>query len=232
MFDATIRMGQSISSLVFDQWLAYVFDHPVEEDKPEWYFDPESDWWDGPAPETIQFLTHAFENAAELFEPYTDAQLNQGLWYLASNACSNHMLALLDESVPWPDRQRCLRSMVALYQQCFAPRCLAALGHLDELPANPLNRVCYMWWDILPVYGRPDLPGRQAFDQECLQVMSAALALPNEACQESALHGLGHWAIYYREAVAAIVDTYLKQASGIRKPLRQYALAARRGMVL
>ena len=89
-----------------------------------------------------------------------------------------------------------------------------------------------MWWDILPVYGRPDLPGRQSFDQECLDVMSATLALPNEACQESALHGLGHWAMDYREPVAAIVDAYLGRSSDIREPLRQYALAARRGMVL
>jgi hypothetical protein len=141
-------------------------------------------------------------------------------------------VALLDESVAWPERQRCLRAMVALYQQCFNPRCTPALGHLDEQPGNALNRVCYMWWDILPVYGRPQLPARQAFDRECLQVMSATLALSNAACQESALHGLGHWAMYYPEPVAAIVNAYLEQPIEIREPLRQYALAARRGMVL
>jgi hypothetical protein len=48
----------------------------------------------------------------------------------------------------------------------------------------------------------------------------------------SALHGLGHWAKDYRQRVAAIIDGYLKRAAEIREPLRQYALAARRGMVL
>ena|SRR5258708_4879503 len=225
-------MSEILTALSFEQWLAFVFDHPVDESRLEWYFDPDSDWWDGPPQTTVQYLTGAFENAANLLEPYSDAQLNQGLWYLASNACSNHMLALLDESVPWPERQRCLRAMVMLYQQCFNPRCTPALGHLDEQPANPLNRVCYMWWDILPVSGRPDLPARQAFDRECLQVMSATLALSNAASQESALHGLGHWAMYYPEPVAAIVNAYLEKQIEIREPLRQYALAARRGMVL
>jgi hypothetical protein len=225
-------MGQKLTQLTFEHWLAFVFDHPVEGMERAWYWDPESDWWDGPADVTIRFLTRAFEHAAELFAPYSDAQLNQGLWYLASNACSDHMFALLDEGVPWPERQRCLRSMVALYEHCFARRCFPTLGHLDEQPANPLNAVCYMWWDILPVYGRPDIPGRQAFDQECLDVMAATLALPHAACQESALHGLGHWAIYYRAPVAAIVDDYLQRNTSLREPLRAYALAARRGMVL
>ena len=225
-------MGQPRSTLSFEQWLAFVFDHPLAGQQREWYWAPEADWWDGPPELTLEYLTRAFENAAALFAPYSDGQLNQGLWYLASNACSDHMVALLDEGVPWPQRQRCLRSMSALYAQCFAPRCLPALGHLDEQPTNPLNAVCYMWWDILPVYGRPDLPGRQAFDQECLQLMAAALALPNEACQESALHGLGHWAMVYPEPVAAIVNSYLARPPALREPLRQYALAARRGMVL
>ena len=225
-------MGQLLSALSFEQWLAHVFDHPAADDRLEWYFDPGSDGWDGPPPTTIQFLTRAFEDAAHLFEPYSDNQLNQGLWYLASNACSNHMLALLDERVPWLHRQRCLRAMVALYRQCFNPRCTPTLGHLDEQPANPLNRVCYMWWDILPVAGQPDVPARQAFDQECLQVMAATLALPNAACQESALHGLGHWAMYYPQPVAALVNAYLQNNPEIRGPLKQYALAARSGAVL
>jgi hypothetical protein len=44
----------------------------------------------------------------------------------------------------------------------------------------------------------------------------------------SALHGLGHWANYYPEPVAAIIEAYLLNHA----PLRQYALAARSGAVL
>ena len=222
----------NLTQLSFEEWVAFVFDHPAGGQAREWYWEPDSDWWDGPAAATISLLTRAFESPQTVFAPYSDAQLNQGLWYLASNACSNHMFALTDESVPWPDRQRCLRSMVSLYAQCFARRCTPALGHLDEQPANPLNLVCYMWWDILPVIGQPKLPARQAFDQTCLEVMAAALALDSDACQESALHGLGHWAPYYPQQVSAIVDAYLQLPRPLRPALQQYALSAQRGCVL
>ena len=226
-------MGQAFSALSFEQWVAFVFDHPAGDGKLEWYFQPACDWWDGPPRTTVAFLARAFENAATVCEPYSDAQLNQGLWYLASNACSSHMLALLDERVPWPEQQRCLRAMVALYEQCFNPRCTPALGHLDEQPANPLNLVCYMWWDILPIACQPGVPARRAFDDECLQVMAATLALPNDACQESALHGLGHWGRAYPQPVAEIIRAYLAgRRAQIREPLKQYALAALSGCVL
>jgi len=134
--------------------------------------------------------------------------------------------------VPWPQRQRCLRAMVPLYAQIFNARCTPALGHLEEQPANPLNLVCYMWWDILPVAGQPEMPARRPFDDECLQVMAATLALPNEACQESALHGLGHWANAYPQPVAAIINAYLKREGEIRAPLKAYGQAALSGCVL
>jgi hypothetical protein len=101
-------MGQPITDLSFEQWVAFVFDHPANPGLPEWYWDDASNWWDGPPQMTVRYLTQVFENAAQVFQPYTDAQLNQGLWYIASNACSEHMFALPDLSVPWPERQRCL----------------------------------------------------------------------------------------------------------------------------
>ena len=31
----------------FEQWLRYVFDHPVPEDRSKaWYWDTDQDWWD------------------------------------------------------------------------------------------------------------------------------------------------------------------------------------------
>lgn len=97
-------MGQQLTNLSFEPWLAYVFDHPVEDTKNAWYWDINRDYWNETSPETIQFLTQAFENAAEVFKPYSDAQMNQGLWFIADNSCSNHMFALMDESVPWSER--------------------------------------------------------------------------------------------------------------------------------
>ena len=93
-------MGKQLTNISFKEWLSYVFDHPVDELKNAWYWNLDRDWWDENATDSIQFLTQAFENAAAVFRPYSDAQLNQGLWFIASNSCSNHMFALMDENVP------------------------------------------------------------------------------------------------------------------------------------
>jgi hypothetical protein len=225
-------MGNPLTHLAFEQWLAYVFDHPVGESGQEWYWDLDVDWWNGPAADSIQFLTRAFENAAVLFRPYNDAQLNQGLWFLASNACSNHMFALMDASVPWAARQRCIRSIHLLFEDCFAKRCTPHLSHIDEPGASPLNLVCYMWWDIIPIGPQPNDPGRMDLDREILGVMESTLQLGSLACCESALHGLGHWKAYYPQRIEGIIAAFLKGYQGIREELRTYALNAHRGCVL
>jgi hypothetical protein len=225
-------MGKQLRDLTFDQWLIHVFDHPVDSTKLEWYWDPDADRWDGSAANTIQFLTQAFESSAELFQPYSDTQLNQGLWYIVSNACSNHMFALTDMSVPWSARQRCVRSIHSLFEQCFAGRCTPHLSHLDEPGASPLNLVCYMWWDIIPISGQPDNPERAQIDKEILGILELTLRLDSIACQESALHGLGHWHFYYPKQAEAIISTFLENQSGVREELQTYALNASRGCIL
>lgn len=227
-------MSRHLTHLTFEQWLAYVFDHPVRESGQEWYWDPDADWWDGPAADTVQFLTEAFENAAVFFQPYSDAQLNQGLWFLASNACSNHMFALMDASVPWPARQRCVRSMHKLFEQCFTERCTPHLSHLPETEpgASPLNLVCYMWWDIIPIGPQPSDPDRTDLDREILGVMESTLQLDSIACQESALHGLGHWHHGYPRRVEQVTGAFLQSHAGLRAELRAYTVSAYRGCVL
>ncbi|GLV27376.1 hypothetical protein TomTYG45_38000 [Sphingobium sp. TomTYG45] len=57
------------------------------------------------------------------------------------------------------------------------------------------------------------------------------LSQANIACQEAALHGLGHWASAYPSAVAAIIDQYLDADAGRRADLSAYARSARCGCV-
>ncbi len=222
-------MGKTLSNLSFEQWIAYVFDRPVKD--PAWYFAIDSDWWEGSPQEKVVFITRAFENAADVLQPFSDEQLNQGLWFIASNGCSDYMFAFLNPGVDWPLRQRGLRSMRNLYQQCFATRCTPHLSHLDEPGANPLNSVCYMWFDLLPIFGMPDDPQRNAVDGEMLSLMGAILDLDHIACQEAALHGLGHWQSRYPAQVVPLIQSFLQRNPGLRSELRQYASSARRGCV-
>jgi hypothetical protein len=225
-------MGKQLTNLTFEHWLRHVFDHPVEPLKQEWYWDIDRDCWEEDTAESVQFMTQAFENAAMAFEPYSDAQLNQGLWFLASNACSNHMFALMNESIPLSLRARCVASMHQLYEQCFARRCSPHLSHLDERGANPLNLVCYMWWDIIPIAGKPDDPARASLDQAILQVMESTLQLDSLACRESALHGLGHWQMQYPKRVGEIIDRFSMKHPHLPEKLEAYMRAAYTGYVL
>lgn len=65
----------------------------------------------------------------------------------------------------------------------------------------------------------------------CLDAMERTLAIDHLSCQEAALHGLGHWQLYYADRVVPMIDRYL--ASDVAKPeLAQYAQNARRGEIL
>jgi hypothetical protein len=226
------KMDKPLTNLTFEEWIIYVFDRPVDDTRQEWYWDPDADWWRGSSRQIVQFMTQAFENAEVLLAPYSDAQLNQALWYIASNGCSDYMFSLLDQDVPWPARQRCIRSIHNLFETCFAKRCTPHLSHLDEPGAGPLNMSCYMWWDLIPIGPQPNDPDHTELDREILNVMESTLHLDSVACQESALHGFGHWQRYYPQQVTEIIDSFLERQTGLRENLRTYAVSAAHGCVL
>ena len=225
-------MDRQLKDLTFEGWLTHVFDHPVETHKQEWYWDLDRDWWEEDTADTVQFMTQAFEGAGLVLQPYSDAQLNQGLWFLASNACSSHMFALMNESIPWSARRRCILSIHQLFEQCFARRCSPHLSHIDEPGANPLNLVCYMWWDIIPIAGKKDDPMGREFDEVILQVMESTLQLEPIPCRESALHGLGHWQHRYPERVGEIIDKFSMRHPILPETLQTYMRNAYVGYVL
>jgi len=62
--------------------------------------------------------------------------------------------------------------------------------------------------------------------------MKKILALDSVACQESALHGLGHWHSLQPDRVESIVDGFLAAHPTTRRELVTYARSARCGCVL
>jgi len=220
-------MDKRLTDLTYKQWIRYVFDHEVTS--PEWHFELDVEYWDGPSAATVAYMTRLLADPLAVVGSYTDAQLNQGLWYIAS---SGFMLALGDASVPMANRVGCIRAIFPLYRDLFAPRCTPHLGHRGEQGSNPLNSVCYMWWELMPVMGSPDDPVWSDFDTAVLEVMAQTLELASAACQEGALHGLGHWAWVYPHRVTTIIEQYLQCQPQLRQELKQYAQAARSGCVL
>lgn len=254
-----------LTNLSFDDWIRYVFDHPVDHLIPEWYWDMNRDSWDelqSPAT-TVEYMNRLFEHPVNALAPYSDAQINQGLWFMVSNACSSHMFALMETSIlhktppaPLQKRIACIEAMTTLFSALFAARCTSTLSHLSEA-GNPLNSVCYMWWDIIPFSGHFEdtsiidswelepqrkaeiithhqslnTDDNRALEQAMLRVMTQTLELDSDACRESALHGLGHWSLYVGEQVRGVIDDWLSRHPEIRPELKKYAQRARRGHI-
>jgi len=223
-------MGERLSNLSFDEFVRFVFDHSV--DGPQWYFDLDAPFWAGPGAVTIAYVTRLFEEPEDVLAPYDDAQLGQGFWFLLSNGCSDCMMALYDEAVPVADRARCIASFTNVFRRLFAVRCSPHLSHLDEPGAAAINLPCYMWWNILPLAAAPEDRARREIDRAALDVMANVVMLDAIACQESALHGLGHWQHAYPREVEDIIDRFIAARPQARAELLAYAKSSRRGCVL
>jgi hypothetical protein len=218
-----------INANTLSRWIAHVFDHPVTD--PAWHWSLGAPTWQGTAEDIVTLVTDTFERSGELLARFSDAQLNQGFWYLLNSSCSDFMFALVEPKVPLAPRLRALHSFIPLFEQVMAVRCSPHLSHLDEQPANPLNASCYMWWEILPIHGEPEDPARAEFDDEVLRLFPRLLSIPHDACRESALHGISEWQLYYPSA-ESIVEKWLARTPGLRPELVAYAEDAKVGNVL
>jgi hypothetical protein len=221
---------QQLTYMSFEGWVHFIFDHPTEG--PEWYSDPEAPYWNGSAALTAEYVIRLFEDPCPALAGFSDAELNQGLWYLISPGLGEHMRCLDEPTLAIETRVRCVRSCESLFRQLLVPRCSPHLSHRDWASAAPLNSICYMWWDIMPVYGGPELQDRRALHAAALETMAALLQLDSLACWESALHGLGHWRSADPEQVESLIDGFIQTHPEAPPELLAYARSARYGCVL
>ena len=208
-------------------WIAHVFDHPVTD--PAWHWDIHARPPELSDEQALLYIAETFERAPELLARYTDAQLNQGFWYLIG--CNSPWVWRINHlTIPWSLRQRVLRSFIPLFRDFMAVRCTPQLSHCER-PANPLNSACYMWWDSLMLSSRGGEPEWVEQDREVLAIMTEILTIPHDACRESALHGLNHWQYDYPRETKEIINTFLRHTPGLRPELHAYAREARTGML-
>ena len=221
-----------LRTLSFEDWIEHVFSHEVRFQRPQWFFDADAEWWNPEPIEAVAYFNRLFEEPEEPLRWFTDAQIAQGLTYLVSTSASGDNGWLYSTDVPLEERVRCGNSVVSLFTKLFMPRCTAHLSHLSEPATGPLNVVCYMWWDEFPCIALSDDPALPTMHQHALQCMGRILAMDSLACQESALHGLGHWQRQYPAQVKTIVDRFLGNFVDLDTRLVTYAKSARAGCVL
>src|SRR5215471_4097093 len=118
----------------YQEWLQYVFNHPVSD--PEWYFDLAAPAFEATQEDYAELLRETFSRSGEDLAKFSDAQVNQGVWFLASPSGSNFIFSLQDGSVPAQKKVEGIRSIYELYRDCFAKRCTKTLGHIVEPGAS------------------------------------------------------------------------------------------------
>jgi hypothetical protein len=86
-----------------------------------------------------------------------------------------------------------------------------------------------MWWHLGDLYAVAGSIWYPHLVEPALDVMERTLALDSPACQEGALHGLGHVQEYHPDRVAAIIDRHLPH---LHVGLQEYAQSARTGRMV
>jgi hypothetical protein len=211
----------------FEQWLKAVLDHPVGE--PEWYWasDFEAFWapYAASTELTVEYMTRLFREHAAL-SSYSLEQVAQGVWFLIGESSPAQPSRLLIEpGLPLQRRIECVSSMAQFFEGFVAAVAPGPSRH-DE---HPFHVACYMWWDIFPSWGNPEI-AEPEFNRACLAVMQKILEVPCELCQFSALHGLNHWYLHHGDQVERMIDAFLARTAALSPRVREYAQLAARGM--
>lgn len=217
-------IGDGYVKRSFEEWRDIVFRGDPEKIDP-WWSSLEGDQWDQPN-HVVDYLTRLCGDPVPALDGLTDVQINKGLSHLVGTWSHLYSTRVTTER-----SVACISAIYHLYERVFAPRCAPILSHLNEPGGNDLNGICYMWWDEIAIHVKRWDRERREMDQAMINVMRRTLALPNVACQESALHGLGHNIRGYRDQVGGIIDEYLAANPGLRPELRLYAENARIGQV-
>lgn len=182
----------------------------------------------GPDEATLLRLIEVFENPTAFLKPYPDAVIDRAFWDLDGGG-GGVFEVIYGTSVDWEVRLRFIRSFEIVFRELFAVRWAPALGHCDEEGSG--LTACYMWFDFNCWLPMRDPMVSKPFDAAFLASMQAVLAIDHVACQESALHGLGHWHHKQSAAVETIIDEFVKNQRHLPERLTEYASAARRGSV-
>jgi hypothetical protein len=194
-----------LSSLSFDQFTEFFFSREVVSDKKQYdYFltgrngqkysesIPSSPWV------LVNHLARLFSEFGQIARKYTLAQVDQGIWGMWGANLRLYEF-LFASSAPLESRLNCIRSMHHVYSDY--------VSQLGRQPDSEIGGI-YMWWDLI-LHGfwdlsRPVVPGSfrgdaSKLDEESrvmldvlFETLTQILAIPNRACQQSALHGLGH----------------------------------------
>lgn len=199
----------SLDRLSFEQFLKFGFDRTLEDQF--WYHS--EDYLLGNPTHTTRHLIKLFRAPEILAEKYTPRQYEQGLYFVANLLCYIKFTGLFwDTRVPFDLREELIFANYDLFERFFA-------HHETE-------HVCFMWWDVLAYgyymeNGKAEDENGERVQQAMFETLKKILEIDSEACQKSALHGLGH--LKHTKTEATIKDFLRRHA--VSRELKDYAQA-------
>jgi hypothetical protein len=213
----------------FEQWLDETFGRAVAGDDYPQFVHREVEEWPDPVPDAaaVEYLTRLFEQSEDSLRYFSDRQIAAGLWELGPGDAH----CVYNREIPFEARERLVGSVATFFREFFDKRCSPELSSAASHHVSPLNTICYMWWEVITWGWAKDDPDGERLRAIDLDVMEEVLRLPNPACRESALHGLGHM-VRHSGRAGEIVDRFLADPpAGATPELLDYARAARSGCI-
>jgi hypothetical protein len=195
-----------LSLIPYDEWLPFVFDHPVPEDRiagKQWYWEYGFEIGHPSRPERlVEHFTALCNQFAELTKRYSLPQIDQGIWFLLCERIHFGQY-LREQRIALDLRKSCIHSMYRVYADFVAKSDVEAMENCFQ-----------MWWDLLldDFYGHGDAtldPDAIEIESAMLETLTQILQLDDPRSQEYALHGLGHLKHpEAREVVARYIDAH------------------------
>lgn len=172
-------MAFDLTNSTYEEWIDFVFDHPVNEFASAWYQGREWEY-SCSADVVVQYLTRLFKNPNQLVHKFSMEQIEQGFWFIPS--MQGFLRYILSKDVSFSQRKECIESIELLFKELFCTH-------------KQLKLSCYMWWDSVFSYCALDTKNlsneMNALDQVS-QTISNILKFECLSAKESALHGVEH----------------------------------------
>jgi len=209
------------------EFTQYLFERSVNGT--EWYFRDEHEDLDIAKDILVQLSANVLKGIAKTSDQFGETQMCMGLQYLINPSCGPIPYLYLDTSIAFSVRADAITSMEVVFRDLFA-RLINGRGIYNNSSGSPLTyrEMCYMWWDVFPRHGVPRRSDMDETDAVICRTICSILKIDNFACQESALHGLGHWFSSRPDEVVEEVRSFLSSAPA---ELKQYAMDAMQGRV-
>jgi len=208
------------------EFIKYLFDRPVGDT--EWYFCDEHEDPFVAKDILVRLAGEVFKGIAKIARLFNEKQVCMGLQYLINPSCGSISYLYLDSSIDFDLRKNAIMSMEIVFRDVFS-HISAKHGLYQDTQDTILSyrRVCYMWWDMFPRHGIPRQPSMEKTDDVICQAIYSILKIDSLACQESALHGLGHWYFSRPDEIMSVVQSFLPNAP---VELKRYAMDVVQGL--